>query len=159
MAAYTDTLGFNKGVAGFDARHAVSTISKLEVTLDFAKIIAARLAAGATALAATDSLEALRIPAGSTILQAGVEVVSPETVNTTGTIDLGLTGGDVDGWCDGQAINAAAGTISTNGVENVGATKTAAANFAAADTLDVLLLTAAPTNLVLRVFAVVIDRN
>lgn len=158
MPNYTDTLGFNKGVAGFDAKYPFS-VSKLEVTLDFAQIVAARAAAGATALVANDTLQVLHIPANCSILRAGVEVVSPETVNTTGTVDLGLTGGDVDAWCDGQAINAAAGTVSTNGVENVPSTGTAASNFAAADTLDLLLLTAVPTNAVLRVFALVVDRN
>jgi hypothetical protein len=158
MTAFTDSVGFNKNTAAFTAPSGFNPISKLETVLDFAKIVAARVAAGATALAANDSLEVLRIPAGASILRAGVEVVSPETANVTGTVDLGLTGGDVDAWCDGLAINSAAGTISTNGVENVPGTGTAAANFAANDTLDLLFLTATPTNAVLRVFAVVVNR-
>ena len=51
MAAYTDSLGFNKGTAAFPSD--VTSISKFVVELDFAAIIAARSAAGATALAAT----------------------------------------------------------------------------------------------------------
>lgn len=54
MAAYTDSLGFNKGTAAFPAN--VTEVSKFEVELDFAKIVAARSAAGATALSAGDTL-------------------------------------------------------------------------------------------------------
>jgi hypothetical protein len=49
MAAYTDTLGFNKGTAAFPGT--LTPISHFEVTVDFAKVKAARAAAGATAAA------------------------------------------------------------------------------------------------------------
>jgi hypothetical protein len=138
MATYTDTLGFNKGVAGFDAKNPF-VVSKLEVTLDFAKIIAARAAAGATALAALDVLEVLRIPAGSLLLGAGLQVLSAETVNTTGTLDL--TNG-----ASALAINALA--FESNALA-------APVVYNAADTLDITINTAAPTNAVVRAFAIV----
>lgn len=153
MANYTDSIGFNKGSAVHRAPSGFSPIIRAEVILDFEQIVAARSAAGATALAASDTLQVIQVPAYTRILHAGVEVLSPETTNTTGTVDLGLTGGDVDGWCDGLAINSAAGTVSVNGVENVASTQTSAATFSADDTLDLLLLTAAPTDVKLRVFA------
>ena len=46
MAAYTDTLGFNKGTAAYPAN--VTDISKFQVELDFAAIVAARSAAART---------------------------------------------------------------------------------------------------------------
>ena len=51
MATYTDTLGFNKGSAAYPA-YGDTRIAYMETVLDFAAIIAARAAAGATALAA-----------------------------------------------------------------------------------------------------------
>jgi hypothetical protein len=57
MTAFTDSLGFNKGTAAFPAD--VTAISKFEVKLDLAAIIAARSAAGATALAAGDTLQVI----------------------------------------------------------------------------------------------------
>jgi hypothetical protein len=144
MSAYTDSLGFNKGTAAFPAN--VTEVSKFEVTLDFAEIIAARTAAGATALAATDSLQVISLPAGSVVLTAGLRVISAETTNTTATFDFGFTGGDVDVFTDGLASNALG-----YGIANL-------ANPAAvtsADTIDILLNTAAPTDCVVKAFAIV----
>jgi len=91
MPAYTDALGFNKGSSGFDGR-APDRVSLLDVTLDFAKIKAARLAAGATALAAADTLAIFQVPAGGIVLAGGLEVLSAETTNTTATLSLGTAG-------------------------------------------------------------------
>ena len=147
MAAYTDTLGFNKGTAAFPAN--TTEVSKFEVTLDFAAIIAARLAAGATALAATDTLQVLTLPAGSVILTAGLEVTTVETVNTTATFDFGFTGGSP------AAANAYANDLASNALAydiEALANPTAVTS---ADTIDLLLNTAAPTNCVVRAFAIV----
>jgi hypothetical protein len=147
MAAYTDTLGFNKGTAAFPAN--TTEVSKFEVTLDFAAIIAARLAAGATALAATDTLQVITLPAGSVILTAGLEITSVETVNTTATFDFGFTGGSP------AAANAYANDLASNAlaydIESL-ANPTAVTS---ADTIDLLLNTAAPTYCVVRAFAIV----
>jgi hypothetical protein len=144
MAAYTDTLGFNKGTAAFPAN--TTEVSKFEVELDFAAIVAARLAAGATALTANDTLQVISLPAGSVVLTAGLQVISAETVNTTGTFDFGYTGGDVDVFTDGLACNALGYGIAD--LANPSAVT-------AADTIDLLLLTAVPTNCVVKAFAIV----
>jgi len=72
MADYTDSLGFNKGTAAFPAN--VTEVSKFSVELDFADIVAARSAAGATALVAGDTLQVIALPAGSVVLSAGLQV-------------------------------------------------------------------------------------
>ena len=152
MANYTDTLGFFKGTAAFPA-HSVGRFAYFETTLDFAKIVAARTAAAATALAAADTLQVLNLPSGLCILQAGLEIMSVETANTTATFDLGFTTGSP----------AAADVFGNNVVSNVlGITATGLAaplTLTAADTLDILLNTAAPTNAVVRVFLVGVNVN
>jgi hypothetical protein len=141
MATYTDTLGFNKGAAGFDAKNAASVVVRQEVILDFAQIVAARAAASATALAALDVLEVLRVPAGSVLLAAGLEVLQAETVATTGTLDL--TNG------------ASALPINALGLESN--PLAAPVTYTADDTLDITINTAAPTNAVVRAFAILAD--
>lgn len=145
MVAFTDSLGFNKGTADAYPANGVGAVLKLEVELNFATIIAARSAAGVAALTTSDTLQVLRIPAGSVVLSAGFTVTSVESTNTTGTI--GLTDGSVT-YATGRVINA---------------TGTGAANLAnptvysAADTLDISFATAMPTDLVVKAWAVVAD--
>lgn len=145
MVAYTDSLGFNKGNADAYPANGVGSVLKLEVELDFADIIAARSTAGVAALTSSDTLQVLRIPAGTVVLSAGFTVTSAETTNTTGTI--GLADGSVT-YATGIAINA---------------TGTSAANLAnptvysAADTLDISFATAMPTDLVVKAWAVMAD--
>jgi hypothetical protein len=151
MAAYSDSLGFFKGTAAYPAN--VTDISKFEVTVDFAAVKAARTAAGATALAATDTLEVITLPAGSVVLSAGMNVLSLETVNDTATIDIGFTGGTP------AAANAYGDDLVTN------TTGLKAANLAnptvviAADTIDILLNTAVPEDAVIKFFAIVANAN
>lgn len=153
MATYTDTLGFYKGSAAFGA-HADKRMGYLEVELDFTKIVAARSAASATALAAADVLQVLAIPANAVILHAGLEVIEVEATNTTCTFDLGFTGGSPE----------AANYFVNDGASNTLAvlhTKLANAVVigTSADTIDLLINTAAPTNCVIRVFAFLLDPN
>jgi hypothetical protein len=147
MTAFTDSLGFNKGTAAFPAN--VTEVSKFEVTLDFAKIVAARSAAGATALAATDTLQVIALPAGSVVLTAGLQVTEVESTNTTATFDLGFTGGSP------AAANAYANDLASNalgyGIANL-ANPTAVTS---ADTIDILLNTDVPTDCVVKAFAIV----
>lgn len=89
MAAYTDTLGFNKGTAAFPDATA-GAVHKFEVLLDFAAIAAARSAVSAAALAATDTLEIIPLPAGSVVLAVGAQVLTVE--GAAATIDLGDSG-------------------------------------------------------------------
>lgn len=147
MTAFTDSLGFNKGTAAFPAN--VTEVSKFEVVLDFAAIIAARSAAGATALAAADTLQVIALPAGSVVLTAGLQVTEVESTNTTATFDFGFTGGSP------AAANVYANDLASNalgyGIANL-ANPTAVTS---ADTIDILLNTAAPTDCVVKAFAIV----
>jgi hypothetical protein len=88
-----------------------------------------------SALAATDVLEVLDIPAESVILAAGYEVLAAITGDVT--VDVGVTGIDADNFIDGATLAAATA---------VGTYAQQAAAFqpiilASADTLDVLIAT------------------
>lgn len=89
MAAYTDSLGFYKNSTGLPSNYA-NRVAVVEIDLDFAKIAAARAAASATALAATDTLVIATLPKGSLILGGGATLVRAE--GASGTVDLGITG-------------------------------------------------------------------
>jgi hypothetical protein len=144
MTAFTDSLGFNKGTAAFPAD--VTAVSKFEVKVDLAAIIAARSAAGATALAAGDSLEIISLPAGSVVLSAGCQVIEAETTNTTGTYSLGNTGGTTNLYTNALANNSLGYGITNLANPTV---------YGTADTIDLLLNTAVGTNGVVNVFAIV----
>ena len=150
MAAYSDTLGFNKGTAAYPDG---AGISKFTVELDFAKIVAARTAAGATALAAADTLQVISLPAGSIVLSAGLVVTKVESTNTTATFDLGFTGGTP------YAANAYANDAASNALGLVAADLANPSVVASADTIDLLLNTAVPTDCVVEAFAVVVNAN
>ena len=151
MAAYTDSLGFDKGTAAYPAN--VTDISKFEVTVDFAEVKSARSAAGATALAATDTLQIINLPAGSVVLSAGMNVITAETINTTATIDIGFTGGSP------AAANAYGNGLATNSTGLKAADLANPTIVASADTIDILLNTAVPENAVIKFFAFVANAN
>lgn len=150
MAAYTDSIGFNKGTAAFPDGNG---ISKFTVELDFAKIVADRSAAGATALAAGDTLQVISLPAGSVVLSGGVVVTKVESTNTTATFDLGFTGGTP------YAANAYVNDAASNSLGLKASDLANPSVVAAADTIDLLINTAAPTDCVVEAFAVVINAN
>lgn len=150
MANYTDTLGFNKGTAAFPDGHGVS---KFTVELDFAKIVAARSAAGATALAAADTLQVISLPAGSVVLSAGLVVTKAETTNTTATFDLGFTGGTP------YAANVYANDAASNSLGLKAADLANPSVIASADTIDLLINTDDPTDCVVEAFALVLNAN
>jgi len=156
MTAYTDSLGFNKGTAAFPA-YGAHRVSYVEVVLDFAKIVAARSAAGATALAAADTLQVISVPANALVLHAGFEVTTVESTNTTATFDLGFTGGSP------AAANAFGNDVASNALAWSWAAGNGLANpvviGTSDDTIDLLINTAAPTDCVLRVFAFIVDPN
>jgi hypothetical protein len=161
MATYTDSLGFNKGTAAAYVDNGLHKVTVLEVTLDFAAITAARLAAGATALTSGDVLEVLRIPAKSQVLNVGVDVTKAE--GGTLTIDVG-DGADPDGFLDGVNANTVAGYSSSTVTLVEGAPNTLSPAFGfgkyygAADTIDVTTVNAADVA-VMRVWAIVADCN
>lgn len=145
MTAYTDSLGFNKGTADAYLASGNDQLTVMSVELDFAAIIAARSAAGVSALTTSDTLQVLRIPAGSVVLSAGFTVTSVESTNTTGTI--GLADGSVT-YATGIAINA----TGTSGANLANPTI-----YSAADTLDISFATAMPTDLKVKAWVVMAD--
>ena len=151
MAAYTDSLGFNKGVAAFPSL--VDQVSKFEVTVDFAAVKAARTASSATELVATDTLQVIALPAGSIVLSAGANVLSAETVNATATLDIGFTGGTP------AAANVYGNDLATNSTGLKAAGLANPTVVVTADTVDVLLNTAVPENAVVKFFAIVVNAN
>jgi hypothetical protein len=156
MVAYTDSYGFNKGTADYPA-YGGNRISFIEVELDFTTIVAARSAAGVTALAAADTLQVVQLPANSVVLHAGFQVTEAEVTNTTATFDFGFTGASP------AAANAFGNDIASNALGWSWAAGTGLANpiiiGTSDDTIDLLINTAAPTNCVLRCFAVVLNPN
>ena len=100
---------------------------------------------GDSGAAQNDVLQAMDIPAETVIMEAGIEVIT--ACSSSVTLDLGITGGDVDIYTDGD----------TNATGYSTLTATARHVAAAADTLDVLVLSADSTAGKIRVFAVLCD--
>ncbi len=154
MATYTDSLGFNKGSASFPA-NGNNRSTLVQVELDFPAIIAARAAAGATALAASDVLEVLPVPAGCIVRNVGLVV---DTVAASGTIAIG-DGSAAAGYLAAQAVSSA-GTFGGVPVLASGAfapTLSGGKVYTAADTIDVTIGTAVPATAVVRVFAELVN--
>jgi hypothetical protein len=125
----------------------------VEQVIDFA---AAATAKG-SALAAADIIEAITVPAGTMVLNAGLQVVTVATGESNdNTLDLGITGVDADGFVDGFDLDAAAALAYA---QNAAAFQPFV--LGAEDTIDVLIATAttAPTGGKIRVFAVLLDVN
>ena len=100
---------------------------------------------GDSGAAQNDVLQVLDIPAETIVMEAGIEVLTALSANVT--LDLGITGGDVDIFVDGD----------TNATGFSAATATARHVAAAADTLDLLVLSAASSAGKVRVYAVMCD--
>lgn len=122
----------------------------VEKVIDFA---AAATAKG-SALAAADVIEAISVPAGAMVLNAGLQVIAAAAGGTGTVLDLGVTGIDADNFVDGFTFDgAAAGAYAQN-----------AAAFqpiilGSADTIDVLIqaATTVATSGKVRVWAVLMD--
>lgn len=124
---------------------------KISKEIDFA---AAATAKG-SALAAADVIEALRLPAGVVVLAAGARKTSAMTGTSTDlTLDIGVTGGDVDQFVDGWDYDAAlVGDIVASGVQMPPAV------FKTSDTIDILIATQTGTLTggKVEVWAVIVD--
>lgn len=157
MATYTDTIGFNRGTStgGPIPHQGIRKLGVYEVTLNFTTITAARLAAGATALAAADILQVISLPAKTFVIAAGLDVTT--AAGGTLTLDLG-DGSDADGYIDGVDGNAVASyaPIKTlvEGTPNTILGYSLGKYYSAADTLDLVLVNA-PAACVVRVWAIV----
>ena len=151
MTAYTDSLGFDKGSAALPVNSGLHRLSLVSVEMDFADIVAARSAAGVAALVATDTLQVIPLPAKCVVLAGGIDVTSAETTNKTATFDLGFTGGTP------AAANAYGNDIASNAVAFTGTDLANPTIVTAADTVDLLLNTAVPTDAVIRCWVLVAD--
>lgn len=155
MATYTDSLGFNKGSAAYPA-DALNKVHRVEVVLNFPAIIAARLAAGATALAASDVLEVIPIPAGTIVSNVGMEVTTAAGV--TSTLSIG-DGASAVGYLAATSVNSVAwsGGVPVLSAGAFAPTLSGGKLYSAADTIDVTIGTAVPAAAVVRVFATFTD--
>ena len=117
-----------------------------EVTLDFSD----------TGALTTDTVVVFNVKAKQLLQGMLVEVITAE--GATATIDIGLTGGDVDRFIDGANINGAAGTVQKSG--DAGTKEVIVAEggyyFSAADNIDLLPLNDLDTA-VIKVFAWFLD--
>ncbi len=100
---------------------------------------------GDSGAAQNDIIQCLDIPAETLIMEAGIEVIT--ALSSSVTMDLGITGGDVDRYVDGD----------TNATGFSAPTATARTIVASADTLDIKVLDAASSAGKIRVFAVLCD--
>jgi hypothetical protein len=119
--------------------------------LDFATAVTDK----GTALAASDVIPVLTIPANTVILSAGFEVTGAHTGTSTDcALDFGLTGGDVDAFVDGFDFDAA-----SVGDYSQPAAGTPVVVGGTADTIDVLIAAQTGTTLTgkLRCWAVCMD--
>jgi hypothetical protein len=159
MATYTDSLGFNKGSAALRA-DGLTKVTRMEVVLDFAKIAAARSAAGAAALASGDVLEVIPVPAKTLVMRVGYDVTTAE--GATATFDLG-DGSDADGYLNDVDLNSVgSGVMSlalTEGTPNTIAGYSNGKYYSAADTIDMTLNNNAINVAVVRVWALVADAS
>ena len=125
----------------------------VEWYIDLADAVTAK----GSALAQGDVIEAIKVPAGTQVLFAGLQVIEEmEGSSTDATIDMGITGGDVDAFVDGFDLDgAAAGAFASPATASI----TPATFVTTADTIDLLIATQTNTITggVLRVFASLLD--
>lgn len=154
MATYTDSLGFDKGSAAVPAK-GTNRSSVVSVVLDFPKIIAARAAAGAPALAANDVLEVLPVPAGTIVRNVGLQVHTPAA---SGTIAIG-DGTAAAGYLAAQAVSSTGmfGGVPVLAAGAFAPTLSGGKLYSTADSIDITIGTAVPSTAVVRVFAELVD--
>ena len=100
---------------------------------------------GDSGAAQNDVLQVIDLPAETLVMEAGIEVLTALTSSVT--MDLGITGGDVDIYTDGD----------TNATGYSALTATARHVAGSADTLDVLVLSAASAAGKIRIWAIMCD--
>lgn len=157
MATYTDSRGFNKGTAAYPA-DALNKATRVEIVLDFVAILAARLAAGATALAAADVLEVIPVPAGTVVSNVGMSVITAGAA--TSTIAMG-DGSAAAGYLAATAASAVgiSGGVPVLAAGAFAPTLSGGKLYAVDDTIDITIGTAVPVGAVVRVFALLTDMN
>jgi hypothetical protein len=154
MATISDTIGFNRGSAAYPA-DSLNKHYRVEVILDFPKIIAARAAAGAAALTSTDVIQAIPVPAKTLVTSVGMEII---TVGASGSLALG--DGTAGAGYLAATVSTSTGMFGGVPVLSSGAfapTLSGGKVYSAEDTIDVTLSTAVPSAAVVRVYAVMVD--
>lgn len=142
-----------EGAAGLHPSRAsnVKVPYLVEVEIDLADAVTAK----GSALAQADVIQAIPVPAGTMILAGGAACKAVMTGTSTDlTLDIGVTGGDVDNLVDGWDFDAAtAGAFATV----VGVNEPVF--ITTADTIDILFVTqtGTVTGGVIRVFALLVD--
>ena len=144
MTHYTDSIGFYKNSPSFPAKTNNRT-TIVEMELDFAKIVAERAAAGATALAAADTLDVLTLPEKTYVHAAGVDITNGGTTDLT--LSLGIEG------TPAHFLSAVAGDAEAS----FGSAADASIYFAAETALRLTFGAEAPGDLKVRVWAIATD--
>lgn len=144
---------YKAGTSHQSTFNAVNNSYLVDNVIDLADVVTAK----GSAIAQGDVIEALYLPAGTQVLFAGLQVMEVMTgTSTDATVDLGITGGDVDAFVDGFDLDGAAAeayaTVASAAV-------TPATFLSTADTLDILVVTQTGTITggKIRVFAHVLD--
>ena len=150
------TVDMTSGTAGFVTSDSYSAKPYfVERYVDLADVVTAK----GSAIAQGDVIQVLDIPAGSYVLAGGFEVISEMTgTSTDATVDMGVTGGDVDMFVDGFDLDgASAGDFSAVPAATVGSKVFSSTD----DTVDLLVVTQTGTITggELRVFALMLDVN
>jgi len=129
------------GTAGHPSRQSpgIRTPYLVENTIDVSAVN------GDAGTANGSILQVMDIPAESLIMEAGIEVLT--ALSSSATMDLGITGGDVDTYVDGDTNATGYGTL----------TATARTILASADTLDILTAGAASSVGKIRIWAILCD--
>jgi hypothetical protein len=142
----------NKDGSYFESRQGANVPYVAECIIDFAEALVAK----GSALAADDIIETIYMPAGTVILNAGLQCMVADDA-TTLTLHLGITGGDIDEYVvsfdhAAAAAGAYAPQLATDPTWNLITT---------ADTLDIELatLTGTLTSGKVRVWALLVDVN
>jgi hypothetical protein len=151
------------GIAGTesDITGAVTDVGNgVPYGLDRVGVLKSRVDVGLIPAALTktssDVYQAINIPKYFKVIDAWFEVIEAEATNTTACFALGITGGTTDGFV----------TAATCAVKDVAHSSTNASTYSAAggwssssaaDTLDLLVSVAAFTNVVVDVYALVVD--
>ena len=149
MATYNDGKGYNFGTGTAHVAAGINKVSSISVELNFATITTDRAAAGLTALAGTDILEVIRVPANTLVTNVALNVTTAE--GGTLTVDVG-DGDNPDGYLDGVNGNATAAYLTVAGTDAFEAGK----YYTAADTIDIVLNNAADAA-VMTLTAVMVD--
>ena len=147
------TIDLSNGLGG--APRPVRSLTNMPYFVEKTIYFAAAATAKGSALAADDVIEVIDVPAGTMVLNAGLQVITVATGESNDTtVDLGITTTEPDIFVDGFDLDAAAAGAYA---QNAAAYQPLVVG--TADTIDLLIATAttAPTGGTVRVWALMCD--